>query len=221
LFCLCVVQFYAQTIISFSLETHLARRKNRMKNILKSKKGLSTVITTLIILVVSVLLATVVTFYAINITTNRTQQESLYMSNLHVWYTTGSPGWAEAAFVLTNTGGRDVVLQSITARSQPCTWTTNVWYYPTNTVTFTSLAPTKTEPSGSAIKPPITCSGNTSVISLSQATGVITLKSGYTLVVYIDKPDSVGQNDVGTPVAVTVFTANAQWTQESNVEAAQ
>ncbi|MEM4704126.1 MAG: hypothetical protein QXJ02_03575, partial [Candidatus Bathyarchaeia archaeon] len=61
-----------------------------MKNVLKNKNALSTVVTTLIILVVSVLLATVVTFYTVNITTNRTQQESLYMSKLHVWYNTTS-----------------------------------------------------------------------------------------------------------------------------------
>jgi hypothetical protein len=192
-----------------------------MKNILKSKKGLSTVITTLIILVVSVLLATVVTFYAINITTNRTQQESLYMSNLHVWYNTTSSGWAEAAFAIINTGGKDVVLQSITARSQPSTWT-NVFYFTTKTATITNLYPSHAAlntTTGATNKVPINTT--TTLQSLSQAAGVITLKSGYTLVVYIKQPDSVGQNDVGTPVAVTVFTANAQWTQEVNVQAAQ
>ena len=187
-----------------------------MTCILKSKKALSTVVTTLIILVVSVLLATIVTFYAINITTNRTQQESLYMSNLHVWYNTSSPGWAEAAFALVNTGGKDVVLQRITARSQTSDWT-NVYYWTSNTATINTLAVTTLQPSGTSISPKI----NATTTALKQATGVITLKSGYTLVVYINHPDSVAQNDVGTAVAVTVFTANAQWTQESNVEAAQ
>ena len=195
-----------------------------MKNILKSKKGLSTVITTLIILVVSVLLATVVTFYAINLTTNSTQQESLYMSNLHVWYNTASPGWAEAAFVLTNTGGKDVVLQSITARSQPTAWT-NVYYNASNTWTVTTLYPTAAKLTTSSFVPLNGTYGTagTTVMQgkLTAATSVITLKSGYTLVVYIMSPDSIGQNDVGTPVAVTVFTANAQWTQECNVQAAQ
>jgi hypothetical protein len=196
-----------------------------MKNILKSKKGLSTVVTTLIILVVSVLLATVVTFYAINITTNRTQQESLYMSNLHVWYTIAkvgppaTPGWAEAAFVLVNTGGRDAVLQSITARSQPADWT-NIYYYSTKTATYNSLSPTTTQPNATITSITPTVNG-TMTQTLTQASGVITLRSGYTLVVYINHPDSVGQNDVGTPVAVTTFTANAQWTQEVNVQAAQ
>jgi hypothetical protein len=205
--------------------------KNRMTSILKSKKGLSTVVTTLIILVVSVLLATVVTFYAINITTNRTQQESLYMSNLHVWYnTTGS--WAEAAFALTNTGGKDVVLQSITARSQPSTWanvyyiTTNAWivqnlsvtYVPLGTTFYNSTTPPR-HVTGTMLSAPI--NSTSKLTTLTVASGVITLKSGYTLVVYIYHPDSVGQMDVGTPVAVTVFTANAQWTQETNVQAAQ
>jgi hypothetical protein len=187
-----------------------------MSHILKNRKALSTVVTTLIILVVSVLLATVVTFYAINITTNRTQQESLYMSNLHVWYNTTLPGWAEAAFTLVNTGGKDVVLQSITARSQPSTWT-NVYYWTTSTATINSLAVTALQPTGTTISAQI----NSTATTLKQATGVITLKSGYTLVVYINHPDSVAQNDVGTPVAVTVYTANAQWTQESNVQASQ
>ena len=188
-----------------------------MKNILQNKKGLSTVVTTLIILVVSVLLATVVTFYAINITTNRTQQESLYMTKLHVWYNTTSPGWAEASFALINTGGKDVVLQKVTARSQSCAWS-NVYYWTTNTVTVTGdLNVTTTQPTGASISQDIQSASRT----LNQASGVVTLKSGYTLVVYINHPDSVGQNDVGTPVAVTVFTANAQWTQEANVEAAQ
>ncbi|HML02378.1 MAG TPA: hypothetical protein VK487_03280 [Candidatus Bathyarchaeia archaeon] len=199
-----------------------------MKNILKSKKGLSTVVTTLIILVVSVLLATVVTYYAINITTNRMAQESLQMSNLHVWYNTTAPtlggtGWAEAAFTLINTGGKDVVLQSITTRSQASTWS-NVYYNASNTLTISSISPTAplSGPNGVA-----TISGTASSVKLTNATyangstGVITLKAGYTLVVYIMHPGSIGQNDVGTPVDVTVFTANAQWTQETNVQATQ
>ncbi|MGQ9538421.1 MAG: hypothetical protein ACUVTE_02390 [Candidatus Bathycorpusculaceae bacterium] len=76
--------------------------------LLKSRKALSTVVTTLIILVVSVLLATVVTFYAINVTTTRVQEESLQITNLHVWC--NQSGTIRAAFMITNTGGRDAVI---------------------------------------------------------------------------------------------------------------
>jgi len=185
-----------------------------MKNMLKSKKGLSTVVTTLIILVVSVLLATVVTYYAINITTNRMAQESLQMSNLHVWYnTTGT--WAEAGFALVNTGGKDVVLQSITTRSQPATWS-NVFYWTTDTAIIQNMS-VSSVPLTTTAKALI----NATLTTLKPASGVITLKAGWTIVVYIMHPGSIGQNDVGTSVDVTVFTANAQWTQETNVQAAQ
>jgi hypothetical protein len=190
-----------------------------MGHILRNKKALATVVTTLIILVVAVLLATVVTFYAVNITTNRMQQESLAMSNLHVWYnTTGT--WAEAAFSLINTGGKDVVLQSITARSQPSTWS-NVWYLATDTWTISSLYPTSQPLNSTSGYNQAPINGSADLVSLKSAAGVITLKAGWTLVVYVMHPDSIGQNDVGTPCAVTVFTANAQWTQEINVQASQ
>ena len=188
-----------------------------MNRILKNKKALSTVVTTLIILVVSVLLATIVTFYAINVTTNRTQQENLYMSKLHVWFNTTSPTWAQAAFVAVNTGGRDIVLDKITARSQTSDWG-NVYYWRTNTVTITQdLTVTPTQLSGITYSHTIQNASRT----LVQAVDDLTLKSGWTIVIYINNPDSVGQNDVGTPVELTAFTANAHWTQEINVEAAQ
>jgi hypothetical protein len=188
-----------------------------MRSILKNRIALSTVVTTLIILVVSVLLATIVTFYAINVTTNRTQQESLYMSKLHVWYNTTSPGWAQAAFSLINTGGRDVVLDKITARSQTSDWG-NVYYWRVNNVTVTiDLIVTPTQLTGATYDHTVQNATRT----MTQATDDITLKSGWTIVIYVNSPDSVGQNDVGTPVEVAVYTANAHWTQECHVEAAQ
>ena len=190
--------------------------------LLKNKKALSTVVTTLIILVVSVLLATVVTFYAINVTTTRVQEESLHLTKQHIWYnTTGA--WAEAAIVIVNTGGRDVVLDKIAVRGQDCPWI-NIFYWRTNTevisadlnVTITELA--------------IPTNGTTYDMSatfkygdgaFSQAEDDLTLKSGWTLVVYIKDPDSIALNDVGIPVGITIFTSNAQYYKETNIQAAQ
>jgi len=56
--------------------------------LLKSRKALSTVVTMLIILVVSVLLAGVVTLYAINVTTTRVQEEALFLTKPHLWVKT-------------------------------------------------------------------------------------------------------------------------------------
>ena len=52
------------------------------KYMMKNRLALSTVITTLIILVVAVLLAGVVTYFAINVVSTRVQQESLQVSNV-------------------------------------------------------------------------------------------------------------------------------------------
>jgi len=182
---------------------------------LKNRKALSTVVTTLIILVVSVLLATVVTFYAINVTTTRVQEESLFLTKQHVWYNpTGK--WAECAIVIVNTGGKDVVMDKITVRGQECNWT-NVYYWTTKDIPISAdLNVTSTELSGPYFDMSSTFKygdGN-----FTQATNDITLMSGYTVVIYINHPDSVALNDIGVTVGITVFTSNAQYYKETNVE---
>jgi len=78
--------------------------------LLKSKKALSTVVTTLIILGISVLLATFVTFCAINVIITRVHEESLQITKLHVWCT--KRAMPTTTFMITNTGGRDVVMRA-------------------------------------------------------------------------------------------------------------
>jgi hypothetical protein len=185
-------------------------------HLLRNKKGLSVVVTTLIILVVSVLLATVVTFYAINVTTTRVQEESLFLTKQHVWYnTTGS--WAQAAIVIVNTGGKDVVLDKISVRGQECPWG-DVYYWRTSNVTVSEdLGVTSTNITGTSFS--ITVQGVSR--NFTRASNDLTLKSGWTIVIYVMNPDSVALNDVGTTVGVTVFTSNAQYYKETNIEAAQ
>ena len=184
--------------------------------LLKNKKALSTVVTTLIILVVSVLLATVVTFYAINVTTTRVQEEALYLTKQHIWFnTTGS--WAQAALVTLNTGGKDVVIDKISVRGQECSWT-NVYYWRTNSITVSNdLNVTHAQLTGDTAN--ITVQNGPRVFS--RANGDITLKSGWTVVIYVMNPDSIALNDVGITCGITIFTSNAQYHKETNVEAAQ
>jgi len=185
--------------------------------LLKNRKALSTVVTTLIILVVSVLLATVVTFYAINVTTTRVQEESLFLTKQHVWYNTAGD-WAQGAIVIVNTGGKDVVLDKMTVRGQECNWS-DVFYWRTNTVTISQdleVTTTKLPASG-----PVNITVQGYDREFSQASDDLTLISGYTMVIYIDEPDSIALNDVGITVGITAFTSNAQYYKETNVEAAQ
>ena len=181
---------------------------------LKSKKALSTVVTTLIILVVSVLLATVVTFYAINVTTTRVQEESLQVTKLHVWH--NGLTYSEAAFLILNTGGRDVVLDKITVRGQECGWTSVFYNITTETINSDLSFVANTDLSNGVN---ITISGSNFTMVQGSATYDITLPSGYTMIVYIKNPDHISVSDIGVTVGVNVFTANAQYYKEANVEA--
>jgi len=143
-------------------------------------------------------------------------EESLFLTKQHVWYnTTGD--WAQGAIVIVNTGGKDVVIDKVTVRGQESAWT-NVFYWTTNTVTISDdLEVTTTKlPASGAVN--ITVQGSDR--GFSQASGDLTLISGYTMVLYIDEPDSIVLNDVGTTLGITIFTSNAQYYKETNVEAA-
>jgi hypothetical protein len=164
-----------------------------MKNILRNRLALSTVVTTLIILVVSVLLAGVVTYFAINVTSTRVQEESLNLSSEHIWVT--DAGAAVGAIMITNTGGRDVVINKITVRGQECDTLTVA------TATAGSDLAYVATPAGGDTAPQV-------------------LASGDTISVYITSPDSIGTSDIGLTVAFTVFTSQAMYYKETNVQAA-
>jgi hypothetical protein len=172
-----------------------------MRKILRNRLALSTVITTLIILVVSVLLAGVVTYFAINVVSTRVQQESLELTYTHVWV--GPTGTSQAAVLVKNTGGRDVVINAIQVRGIAGTFGGNVY---TSTA---STDPAPEDAAGIAALAP----------GLTTAATPITLASGSSIQVYITDPTSVSINDVGTTIGITIFTAQAMYYQETNVQA--
>jgi hypothetical protein len=183
-----------------------------MRNILKNRLALSTVVTTLIILVVSVLLAGVVTYFAINVTSTRVQEESLALTKQHVWYNSTSTSATQAALLIINTGGRDVVLDKISIRGQQVTWG-NVLYGVTDESISDDLECNTTVVAG-------TYTIGTVSVTLAAATDDLTLQSGYSMVLFIESPDSITINDIGLTVALTVFTAQAMYYKETNVQAA-
>jgi hypothetical protein len=186
--------------------------ENKMRNILRNRLALSTVVTTLIILVVSVLLAGVVTYFAINVTSTRVQEESLHMTKQHVWYSAnGSTPAAEAAIMIINTGGRDVVLDKLAVRGQEVSWS-NVYYNITTASISNDLAWSTTLTDGGAISVG-------SSYTFVKATNDLTLQSGKTMMIYIASPDSITINDIGLTVAITVFTSQAMYYKETNVQA--
>jgi len=185
-----------------------------MKEFIKSRKGLSTVVTTLIILVVAILLATVVTFYAINVTTTRVQEESLQIYKQHIWH--NGTTYAEAAFLVINTGGRDLVIDKIAVRGQESAWST-VYYNKTTNAISADLTYITPLTNGSLVGKNSTIGGTD--YPLTQASNDLILKSGWSMIVYITNPDSISVSDIGVTVGFTAFTSNAQYYKETNVQA--
>ena len=185
-----------------------------MKNILKNRWALSTVVTTLIILVVSVLLAGVVTYFAINVTSTRVQEEDLALTKQHIWYgTVNASLTAQASIMIINTGGRDVVLQKLTARGQEVAWG-NVYY------SITTQSISEDLPYYGAGLGNVSITLGTNTLPFTKATTDLTLQSGKSMIIYIANPDSITINDIGLTVALTVFTSQAMYYKETNVQTA-
>jgi hypothetical protein len=185
-----------------------------MKNMLKNRLALSTVVTTLIILVVSVLLAGVVTYFAINVVSTRVEEESVIVQKQHVWCSEDNV--AAAAFMLTNTGGRDVVLSKIACRGQDSDIATEVFYAVAETDDDLTMDLNYT--AGVTIAADDVVGDFNNTLAAPAGTNIV-LTSGSTIAVYINSPDSISVNDIGLTVALTVFTSQAMYYKETNVEA--
>lgn len=184
----------------------------QLRRIAKSRRALSTVATSLIILVISVLLAGVVTYFAVNVTSTRVQEENLALTKQHAWFD-GANEKAEAAIMVINAGGRDVVIDKLTVRGQICAWS-KVYYTLISGAVTGDLSYSSTLTDGCSI------SVDSSNRVFKQATGDLTVQSGKTLIIYISDPDSISVNDVGLTVSITVFTSQAMYHKETNVQGA-
>jgi len=165
-----------------------------------------------------VLLAGVVTYFAINVTSTRVQQESLSLMKTHIWYAQSSNGTyvSQAALLVVNTGGRDVVLQKVTVRGQTVPWA-DLFFSVTGQSIASDLAFNTTSTTSGATTLTEETIGSTA-FALSSATTDVTLPSGQTMILYITNPDSITVNDIGLTVGVTVFTSQAMYYQEANVQ---
>jgi len=185
---------------------------NTFRRLIKNKYALSTVVTTLIILVISVLLASVVTYFAINVVSTRVQEESLALTKQHIWYhdSSGEGSSTQAALMIINTGGRDVVIQKFSVRGQVVDWD-NVYYGTTKDAVAADLTYQGAIDAGEL-------NIGTATLNMVKASDSLTLQSGYSMVLFINKPDSITINDIGLTVSITLNTAQAMYYVESNVQ---
>jgi hypothetical protein len=172
-----------------------------------------------------VLLATVVTYFAINVVSTRVQEESLHVTKLHVWHT-GSASPSEntsvASLLIINTGGRDVVIDKISVRGQECYWNqpgtpNRCVYYNRTTGPISSDLPFPSALTESPLTGNVTIGSTT--YQFDVASNDLILKSGWTILLYVINPDSISVNDIGLTIGLTVHTAQAMYYRECNVEA--
>jgi flagellin-like protein len=176
---------------------------------LRCKRGLSEVVTTLMLLVVAVLLAAVATYYATNITMTRTQIELVEISKEHVWVNSSG---AIATFKVQNLGGRDILIDKLTTRGVEEKWD-DIWVH--------RVPSSKSVTGDMNVTLPATLDSATETINgrnYTQQVIDIPLQSGCELLVYVLNPDNVQIDDIGTAVSVAIYTTNAQYIKEVNVE---
>jgi len=184
-----------------------------MKNMIHSDKALSNVVSTLIILVVSVLLAGVVTMYAINITSTRTQQESLKLMKQEIWVY--GNGTAYAAVEIDNVGGRDVVIDKVQVRGVEADWSKAYYLRLPQALSTSLICPNETMTWTDFLYTQGT------VGDFTNDTYDKPLASGDSIVIYIKDPESISVSDIGVTIGITVFTENAQYYVECNVKSAE
>jgi flagellin-like protein len=186
-----------------------------MLKLSEDKRGLSEVVSTLIMLVVAVLLAAIVTYYATNITMTRTTTEDARVSKYHIWVnSSGSMG----AFKLQNLGGKDILIDKVVIRGVSCNWL-DVAYYRVQelddvtgdfVLTYNATSDVFNATIGGISTADWTYGGDSD----------IPMRSGETILFSVLNPTNIGLDDIGTPISITVFTNNAQWIIETNVESA-
>jgi len=184
-----------------------------MLKLSEDRRGLSEVVSTLILLVVAVLLAAIVTYYATNITMTRTTTEDARVSKYHIWVNaSGSMG----AFKLQNLGGKDILIDKVVIRGVSCVWADVASYRVQDGEDVT----------GDFVLTYDGVAFNATMVGILPADWItdgdsdIPMRSGETILFSVANPTNIGLDDIGTPISITVFTNNAQWIIETNVESA-
>ena len=179
--------------------------------VLKKGRGLSVVVTTLILLVVAVLLATVVSYYATDVTLTRSQVEDIRLSKGRIWVNqTG----AVSAFKLQSVGGRDTLIDGIAIRSDDVEWSSvYVHRVPSGSTVTEELNVVNPD---RLVGDNVTIDGRT----YEKASVDIPLISGGVLLFYIKEPVNIQMDDIGTTINIRVYTNNAHYITNCNIESA-
>jgi hypothetical protein len=171
---------------------------------MRKRKGIGTVITTLIILIASVVLGAGVIFFGGSLFQNNTNNESIQISNAHIWVSPLNGTTSVAAFVVQNTGGKVVSVHSLTVRGMSVP--ADSWYYNTANATATNvLRDLKSDFNLNAVD----VTGAAPEEAFVHATGPVTLSQGQAVIIYVANPASITSMDSGLAFNINVQAGKA------------
>ena len=187
--------------------------------VLRRRRGLSEVVTTLIILAFSVLLALTAIVYTNGVTRARmksTAGENVWFHKVHAWVlTVNDTDRAVVAFMLQNLGGKSVSIELIDVRGAEANWP-DVYFYAVSEgedvyrdLNYTSY--------DSLVGENVTIDGRV----YSQATGNVHMRAGGWLLIYVRAPPIIFRDNIGQPILLAVGTTQTNYSTEVVVESAE
>jgi hypothetical protein len=137
--------------------------------------------------------------------------ESLELINQHFW---GGNNWTEATIVVVNTGEKDVAIKKLTVLGIECDWS-RIYFWKTDSGPVTSeLVSTFGKLSGTSFR--IVVEGIER--DFQQATDELTLKSRWTIVLYVKNPSDVPPTNVPSSATIAVFTETRMYYRNAKSE---
>jgi len=188
-------------------------------------RALSTVLTTIIILVASVVLATGVVLYGTSLFQTSTQQEAISVIGMKVWTNANEDaGYTWGAFAVRNSGDKILSVNKISIRGEDVPFTQ--WYPDTSLITSTKLQQAmnfsgwKTSANATLANnvAPLCVSGETLQINLAlgidfcanSASGPVGLEPGDGAIIYFQVANgTLSPIDAGISTAVGVFAGKS------------
>ncbi len=168
----------------------------------RQKKGISVVLTTLIIVVASVVLGTAVTLFGTSLFQTGAQQQGIAVTNAHLWYnSTDFNHQFEGAVAVRNTGDKLVAVDTIAVRGVQVTfgnWTAS-------SPTATTIAQTQAQFAYQSAVPASAAGTNYNIdktgttVTLTTGTGPVSIPAGKSVIIYFVAPKGILTSaDVGS-----------------------
>ncbi len=173
-----------------------------MKGMNRKNKGLSTIITTLIIVTAAVVLGTAVVLFASGIFQSSIEEEAITVTGAKLWGVNSTN--SQGAFVVKNTGAKELAIQTIKTRGIESLFS-NWYYFDTAGSNVTSQTSLSYDPGNNLNY--VTINGGN--LTMTPAIGPISLKPGEVHVVYIATPGSLDSTDAGAAVTVEILAKQA------------